>query len=63
MGSKAQRQNQHIKRIEKKIKKKEKRGLPTDKLEQELEYLLGGAERPPFKTGRDADPRLKKPNW
>jgi hypothetical protein len=59
MGSKAQRQNQHIKRLEKKIRKFEAKGWSISGLEKELGYMLG-EDRPAYKTGRDADARLKK---
>ena len=51
-GSKPQRQNQHTKRLESKIRRFKKSGKSTDGLEKEA--------RPDFKTGREADPRLKK---
>ena len=60
MGSKAQRQNQHVRRVMSKIRKFEKRGKATLKLEKELEYCLGGKERPKHKTGRESDARLKR---
>ena len=60
MGSKAQRQNQHVRKIMRKIAKFQKKGWPTVKMEKELAYCTGGAERPTFKSGRDTDPRLKK---
>ena len=59
MGSKAQRQNQHVKRLERKIRQFQAKGQSTEKLEKELGYAKGGA-RPEFKTGREADPRVKK---
>ena len=59
MGSKAQRRNQHIRRISSKIRKFEKKGKSTAGLEKELGYMLG-EERPAHRTGREADPRLKK---
>jgi hypothetical protein len=58
-GSKLQRQNQHTKRLESKIRKFKKNGKNTAGLEKELGYMMGES-RPEFKTGRDADPRLKK---
>lgn len=58
-GSKSQRQNQHVKKLNSKIKKFKSRGKNTEKLEKELGYMMGD-ERPNFKTGRDVDPRLKK---
>ncbi len=59
MGSKAQRQNQHLKMLEGKIRKFEKKGLSTEGLEKELGYMMG-EKRPAHKTGRDADARLRK---
>jgi len=59
MGSKTQRQNQHVKHLEKKIRKHQKAGRCTKGLTKELGYMMG-EERPAHKTGRDADPRLKK---
>lgn len=59
MGTKAQRQNQHVRRLESKIKRHKARGWDTSKMEKELGYCTGD-DRPEFKTGRDADPRLKK---
>ena len=59
-GSKAQRQNQHQRRLMSKIRKFEKRGKNTDGLYRELAYCTGEATRPEFKTGPSADPRLKK---
>ena len=60
MGSKAQRQNQHMRKLMAKIKKFEKKGKNTDGLQKELEFCIGDKPRPEFKTGREADPRLKK---
>ena len=59
MGSKAQRQNQHMKRIERKMRQFQKAGKCTKGLTKELGYMMGES-RPEHKTGRDADPRLKK---
>jgi hypothetical protein len=59
MGSKTQRQNQHVRRLEAKIKRHKSKGRDTSKMEKELGYCTGDS-RPEFKTGRDADPRLKK---
>jgi len=42
-----------------KIKKFKSKGKDTARLEKELGYMSGD-DRPEFKTGRDADPRLKK---
>ena len=60
MGSKAQRQNQHLRRLMSKIRRFEKANKNTDGLQKELSYCMGETTRPSFKTGRDADPRLKK---
>tara|TARA_R110000824_G_scaffold69520_1_gene179045 strand:- start:362 stop:556 length:195 start_codon:yes stop_codon:yes gene_type:complete len=59
MGSKTQRQNQHVQRLNNKIRKFAKKGKSVAGLEKELSYMLG-EERQSFKTGREADPRLKK---
>ncbi len=59
MGSKLQRQNRHVKRLESKIRRWKKKGKSTVGMEKELGYCMGET-RPEFKTGRDADPRLKK---
>ncbi len=58
MGSKAQRQNQHVKRLERKIKKFKAKGKDITGLEKELGYMMG-EDRPTFKTGRECDPRFK----
>ena len=55
MGSKAQRQNQHVRRLNIKIRKFEKRGWSTAGLEKELGFMLG-EPRPAHKTGKDARP-------
>lgn len=60
MGTKAERQNQHMRRIMAKIRKFEKKGKNTDGLQKELSYCTGKVPRPEFKTGCKADPRLKK---
>ena len=60
MGSKSQRQNQHMRHLMAKIRKFEKCGKNTDGLKRELAYVAGDEKRPSFKTGRDTDPRLKK---
>jgi len=59
MGSKAQRQNQHVRHLNSKIKRHKAKGWDTTKMEKELGYCMGDP-RPEFKTGRDTDPRLKK---
>jgi hypothetical protein len=58
-GSKPQRQNQHVKRLESKIRRFKKNNKDTSGLEKELGYMMGET-RPEFKSGRDVDPRLKK---
>ena len=58
MGSKSQRQNQHMKRLEKKIRQWKKKGRKTEGLEKELSYCLG-EDRLAHKTGREVDPRFK----
>ena len=60
-GSKSQRQNKHVRRLNMKIKKFKAAGKNTEGLEKELGYMMGD-DRPTFKTGRDVDPRLKKYN-
>ena len=59
MGSKTQRQNQHVKRLESMIRRWKNKGKNTEGHEKELGYCMG-EDRPAFKTGRDVDPRLKK---
>jgi hypothetical protein len=59
MGNKVQRQNQHMRRISRKIRQFTKKGKSIAGLEKELSYMLG-EERPAFKTGREVDPRLKR---
>ena len=59
MVSKLQRQNQHVRRLTMKIKRHKAKGWDTSKMEKELGYCTGD-DRPEFKTGRDADPRLKR---
>lgn len=60
MGSKPERQNQHARRLMSKIRKFEKNGKKTEGLKKELGYAMGEMDRPAFRTGRDADPRLRK---
>ena len=60
MGSKSQRQNQHMKKLMAKIKRFENNGKSTEGLKKELDYVMGETSRPSFKTGREADPRHKK---
>ena len=57
-GSKAQRQNQHIKKLESKIRKFKKAGKAVEKLEKELGYMMG-EPRPEFKTGHEAHANYK----
>tara|TARA_B100000131_G_scaffold301300_1_gene323399 strand:+ start:301 stop:444 length:144 start_codon:yes stop_codon:yes gene_type:complete len=45
-----------------KLKKFKSAGKNTDGLEKEISFMTQDNERPEFKTGRDADPRLKKYN-
>jgi hypothetical protein len=59
MGSKAQRQNQHIRHLNSKINRHKAKGWDTTKMEKELGYCMGEA-RPEFKTGKAADPHFKK---
>jgi hypothetical protein len=54
-GSKAQRQNQHVRRLMMKIERHKKRGWQVSGLEKELAYCVGDADRPSFQTGRVSD--------
>ncbi len=58
-GNKAQRQNQHVRRLMMKIERHKKRGWKVDGLEKELTYAAGDKARPAFKTGRVADLRYR----
>ena len=58
MGTKAQRQNKHVRRLSMKIKKFKEKGKSIVGLEKELGYCMG-EDRPKFKTGRDADARIR----
>ncbi len=60
MGSKAQRKNQHIKKLKSKIKRHKARGWKVDGLVKELGYTMGEIDRPEFATGTAADARNKK---
>jgi hypothetical protein len=60
MGSKAQRQNQHMRKLMKKIEKFKKKGISTAGLEKELGYCSGDTPRPSFRTGSIADSRNKR---
>ena len=60
MGSKAQRQNKHLRRLMSKIKRFEAKGKNVDGLKRELAYCMDDEKRPEHKTGKDADPRFKK---
>jgi hypothetical protein len=60
-GNKSQRQNQHVRQLSMKIKKFKAKGKDVTGLEKELDYMLGD-DRPKFKTGREADIRLRKYN-
>ncbi len=62
MGSKAQRQNQYVRKLMMKINRHKNRGWNTEGLEKELAFCTGDKERGSFRTGREADPRLKKFN-
>ncbi len=52
-GSKSQRQNQHVKKLESKIRRFKAKGKSTAGLERELGYMTGDP-RPEFKTGQAA---------
>ena len=52
MGSKSQRQNQHVRRLMKKIEKFKKKGKRTEGLERDLAYCTGDADRPAFKQAQ-----------
>jgi len=43
-----------------KIRRFEKAEKNVDGLQKELAFCMGETKRPEFKTGREADPRLKK---
>ena len=58
-GSKAQRQNQHMRRLMMKIERHKKRGWNVSGMEKELAYCTGDTERPSFNTGRVADLRFR----
>jgi len=58
-GSKAQRQNQHVRRLMMKIARHKKRGWQVAGLEKELAYAAGDKDRPDFQTGRVADLRYR----
>ena len=59
MGTKAQRQNQHVRRLMMKIARFEKKGWSTKGLRRELGYCTGEFPRPPHKTGSEAAPSKK----
>lgn len=59
MGSKAQRQNQHLRRLTMKVARHEGRGWNTDGLKREI-ARMEGADRKAHLTGREADPRFGK---
>ena len=54
MGTKEERQNQYVRKLMKKIVKFKSKGKSTEKLEKELGYCTGDANRPVFKTGSAA---------
>tara|TARA_R110001583_G_scaffold7985_21_gene39045 strand:+ start:11207 stop:11407 length:201 start_codon:yes stop_codon:yes gene_type:complete len=60
MGSKPQRQNQHMRKLMKKIERFKKKGISTIGLEKELGYCMGENPRPKFKTGSIADARNRR---
>ena len=60
MGTKLQRQNQHVRRLKSKIRKFESKGWNTDGLKRELSYATGENDRPSFTTGALADARNKR---
>ncbi len=60
MGTKSQRQNQHVNRLMKKIVKFKRKNRNADGLEKELAYTMGDKTRPEFKTGAIADARIKR---
>ena len=60
MGSKAQRHNQHVRKLMNKIARFKKNGKDTSGMEKELAYCTGDKDRPPHATGQAADPRMKK---
>ena len=59
-GTKAQRQNQHMRKLMIKINRFDKRKWNTAGLKKELAYCTGDANRSSFPTGRATDPKLKK---
>ena len=60
MGTKAQRQNQHLRRLMNKITRLKKKGKDVSRMEKELAYCAGDKKRPVHATGQQADPRFKK---
>ena len=60
MGSKAQRQNQHLRHLMMKKNRHDKRGWNTDGIAREIAYVSGEKERPAHSTGRVADERMKR---
>ena len=58
-GSKAQRQNQHVRRLMMKIERHKKRKWNVGGLEKELAFCLGEKKRPEIKTGRVSDLRYR----
>ena len=59
MGTKAQRQNQHLRRLMNKITRFKKKGKDVSRMEKELAYCIGDKKRPVHATGQQADPRFK----
>ena len=58
-GSKAQRQNQHVRKLMMKLDKFTRKGWSTEGLEKEISYCAGDKVRPLFQTGRMSDPRYR----
>ena len=54
MGSKAQRQNQHLRRLMSKVHRFKEANKSTVGLEKELAFCMGDADRPAFKTVKRA---------
>ena len=54
MSRKLERQNQHKRKLKKKIEKFEKKGWNTDGLKKELSYCTSELDRPTFLTGHHA---------
>jgi len=59
MGSKNERQNQHLVKLNAKIRRFTTKGLSVAGLQKELAYCEGDKARPACRTGRSADHRFK----